>query len=44
MGGTTPCNGFQVTMERPEPVSRVTPPSTTIDATRAQHTSSQEAT
>ena len=42
-GGTTPEIGSQATIESPEPVSLVTPPSTTIAKTSAQQTSSQTA-
>src|SRR5690606_3697762 len=42
-GGTRPVTGFHSTMDRPEPVRRVTPPRITMANTRAQQTSSQPA-
>ncbi len=38
-----PMMGFQSTMDRPEPVSRVTPPSTTMAKTSPQQTNNHKA-
>ncbi len=43
-GGSVPTIGCHSTIDRPEWVSRVTPPTTTIANTSAQHTSSHAAT
>src|SRR6185312_5336461 len=43
-GGTTPVTGSQSVIDRPERVSRVNPPITTIRKIIAQHTRSQAAT
>src|SRR6266853_1033195 len=43
-GGSAPTIGCHSTMDRPEWVSRVTPPTTTIANTSAQHASSHAAT
>ena len=42
--GLAPMIGRHSAIDRPEPVNRVTPPSTTIANTSAQQTSSQVAT
>lgn len=41
IGGSTPVTGCHSVIERPEPVSRVRPPTTTIAAMRTAMTSSQ---
>src|SRR5882762_635061 len=43
-GGTMPITGFHSVIDRPERVSRVMPPTTTIRAINAQQTKSQAAT
>src|SRR5436190_21211197 len=43
-GGSAPTMGCHSTIDRPECVSRVMPPTTTIANTSAQHASSQMAT
>ena len=43
-GGTVPTSGCHSTIDSPEWVSRVTPPTTTIANTIAAHTSSHAAT
>src|SRR5271169_132293 len=43
-GGTTPTTGFHSVMDRPDRVSRVMPPTTTIRKINAQQTNSQAAT
>src|SRR6516162_3791438 len=43
-GGTTPITGSHWVIDRPERVSRVIPPTTTIRKIRAQQTNSQTAT
>src|SRR5271168_4903235 len=43
-GGTTPTTGFHSVIDRPESVSRVMPPTTTIRKINAQQTNSQAAT
>src|SRR5271169_3266402 len=43
-GGTTPTTGFHSVIDRPDRVSRVMPPTTTIRKTSAQQTNSQAAT
>src|SRR6185295_16240327 len=42
-GGRVPTSGFHSTMDSPECVRRVTPPTTTIMKTSAQHAASQPA-
>src|SRR5215472_16499942 len=42
-GGSTPVTGCHSVMERPDPVSRVMPPITTISRIMAQHAKSQRA-
>ena len=44
IGGSVPTIGCHSTIDRPECVSRVTPPTTTIANTSAQHTNSHVAT
>ena len=43
-GGSVPAMGCHSTIERPDRVRRVTPPTTTITKTRAAQTSNQKAT
>ena len=44
IGGTAPMIGFHSVIDRPEPVSRVMPPMTTMANTMAAQTNSQTAT
>ena len=44
IGGRAPMIGFHSVIDRPDPVSRVTPPTTTMQNTRAAQANSQVAT